>query len=70
MEKSEGHEGKREKDEASEVFRGVWRRCLELEGYVRLKGEFLEEQKGWDRRVKKEAKEAEKNGVKKEEEDE
>jgi len=49
MEKSEGHAGKAEKEEASRIFKEVWERCKEHEGYARLKAEFLAEQKDWDR---------------------
>ena len=51
--KSEGHEGREEKLEASEVFKKVWRTCTGDEEYLRLKGEFLEEQKEWDKVQKK-----------------
>jgi hypothetical protein len=47
MEKSEGHAGKAEKEEASRIFKEVWERCKEHEGYARLKAEFLAEQKDW-----------------------
>ncbi|KAK7747794.1 hypothetical protein SLS62_008830 [Diatrype stigma] len=46
--KSEDHAGKREKEEASLVFREVWQRCRAHEGYQRRKGEFLEEQRMWE----------------------
>lgn len=55
-ERGEDFEGRREKVEASEVFRGVWRGVLEDEGYGRLKGEFLAEQKVWDREQKRKVK--------------
>lgn len=47
--RSEGHEGREEKREASEVFRAVWKRCRESEGYGRLREEFRKEQGEWDR---------------------
>jgi len=47
IEKSEGHEGKAEKEEASRIFREVWERCRVHEGYLELKKEFLREQKEW-----------------------
>jgi len=50
LEKSTGHEGK--KEEASRVFREVWERCRGHEGYQRRKEAFQKEQKEWDRRVK------------------
>ena len=49
LEKSEGHEGKREKEEASEVFREVWGWCREHEGYAEKKKAFLKELKEWER---------------------
>lgn len=58
-------EGREEKLRASEVFRGVWRRCVEDEEYGRLKVKFLSEQKEWDKMQKKKGKEEE--GIKKEE---
>lgn len=39
---------KREKEEASQVFRGYWERCKEHEGYKKHKERFLKEQKEWD----------------------
>lgn len=50
--KSAGHEGMEEKAAASEVFKKVWRSCIEDEEYLRLKGEFQKEQKKWDREQK------------------
>ncbi|KAK5254533.1 hypothetical protein LTR16_004826 [Cryomyces antarcticus] len=51
--KSESGNGQREeKLRASEVFKKVWVRCREHEGYVRRKEEFLAEQKVWDRERK------------------
>jgi hypothetical protein len=44
---SEGHAGKQEKEEASQVFRAVWERCKAHEGYQRRKEAFLKEQKEW-----------------------
>ncbi|KAK4996963.1 hypothetical protein LTR66_003535 [Elasticomyces elasticus] len=52
--RSEGHEGREEKAEASEVFAEVWRRCRGHEGYARLKAEFVKEQKEWDKEKKAE----------------
>jgi hypothetical protein len=53
---SEGHEGKDEKLEASNIFKGYWERCKEHDGYQRLKDEFLKEQKEWDKSRSKEEK--------------
>ena len=47
IEKSQGHEGREEKEEASRIFRGVWERCRGHAGYQELKKEFLTEQKAW-----------------------
>ncbi|MCJ1446209.1 MAG: hypothetical protein MMC23_006714 [Stictis urceolatum] len=49
--RSEGHEGREEKEEASLVFREVWERCKAHGGYVRRKEEWVEE----GRRLRKEA---------------
>ncbi|KAF1944379.1 hypothetical protein EJ02DRAFT_341192 [Clathrospora elynae] len=56
LEKSKGHEGMEEKAEASAVFRAVWERAKEFEGYVVKKEVFMKEQKEWDKARKKEAK--------------
>lgn len=45
LEKSQGHEGKGDKEEASNIFRGYWERCKEDERYAELKSEFLEERR-------------------------
>jgi hypothetical protein len=45
--KSQGHEGRDEKEEASRIFRDVWERCKGHEGYQKLKREFQREQKEW-----------------------
>jgi len=55
-ERSRGHEGREEKEEASRVFREVWERCKAHEGYQELKKEFQREQKEW---IKSEPKDAE-----------
>ena len=47
IEKSRAHNGKEEKEEASRVFRLVWERCRNHEGYQELKKQFLKEQKEW-----------------------
>ena len=41
--------GKREKEEASMIFREMWEKAKVHEGYQRRKVEFLKEQKEWDR---------------------
>ena len=45
----DGEEGKkrREKEEASKLFKGFWRRCLEDEGYQVLKVDWMRETKEW-----------------------
>ena len=47
---ADGEEGRkrREKEEASEVFKGVWRRCIEDEGYAALKEEWIGEMRAWE----------------------
>jgi hypothetical protein len=50
--KSQGHNGRDEKEEASRIFRDVWERCKSHEGYQKLKEEFLREQKEWPGREK------------------
>lgn len=52
--KSEGHAGREEKLAASEVYKQVWRACMADEKYVKLKQEFVEEQKEWEKKRKKE----------------
>lgn len=46
--KSESHEDKKEKEEASQVFRDAWNRCRSHEGYKKKKVRFLQDQKSWD----------------------
>lgn len=53
-EKSAGHEGKEEKEQASLVFREVWERCKVHESYVEMKRVFQSEQKAWDKLKKDE----------------
>ena len=59
-EKGVEFEGKREKEEASRVFREVWERAKRYEGYKKRKEQFLKEQKEWDRarKLEKETSEA------------
>ena len=52
--RSEGHEGKAEKEESSRIFREVWERCKADETYLRLKAEFRDEQKEWKKTNKAE----------------
>jgi hypothetical protein len=47
--KSTTHEGAEEKLEASNIFREMWLRCREHEGYVEKKARFQAEQKAWDK---------------------
>ncbi|KAJ4368054.1 hypothetical protein N0V83_006409 [Neocucurbitaria cava] len=67
LEKSKGHVGKEEKEEASRIFREVWERVKSREGYQRGKEKFLKEQREWDREIKKEVK---KEKIKEEQEEE
>jgi hypothetical protein len=53
LEKSTGHKGKEEKEEASRVFREVWERAKGYGGYVQKKEVFMKEQKEWDKEQKK-----------------
>jgi hypothetical protein len=49
-------EGRREKEEASQVFREVWERARSHGGYLTKKQEFLSRQKEWDtERTRREA---------------
>ncbi len=47
IEKSMGHKGKYEKEQASLVFKKVLEDCKAHEGYQELKKEFLKKQKEW-----------------------
>ncbi|KAL9089952.1 MAG: hypothetical protein Q9165_005481 [Trypethelium subeluteriae] len=47
------HDGRKEKEEASRIFREVWERCKRNEAYVKRKEEFLREQREWDKGRKK-----------------
>ncbi|KAH6676588.1 hypothetical protein B0J14DRAFT_585850 [Halenospora varia] len=47
--KSKGYAGKEEKEEASKIFKVVWERRKDHEGYRILKKEFLKKQKEWDK---------------------
>ena len=49
IEKSVGHAGQEDKEEASKVFRAVWERCRDHKGYAVLKVRFLAEQKEWEK---------------------
>ncbi|GAA5834481.1 hypothetical protein JCM11251_007019 [Rhodosporidiobolus azoricus] len=59
------HPGAQEKLESAAIFRAVWERCKEHEGYKRRRQEWEREKKGWER-VQKEKK-AGKGEVKEEE---
>jgi hypothetical protein len=61
--KSEGHEGRDEKLEASQVFKEVWERAKGMEAYVERKERFMKEQKEWDKQQKKIKKEEEDAGM-------
>jgi hypothetical protein len=63
LEKSGGHKGKEEKEEASAIFKEAWERAKRFEGYGEKKEVFLKEQKEWDKERKRE----ERDVVKKEE---
>lgn len=50
-------EGRKEKEEASQVFREVWDRARAYGPYLEMKGEFLRRQREWDKERKKREKE-------------
>jgi hypothetical protein len=52
LEKSAGHEGQKDKLEASLIFRECWERAKKHEGYVDKKERFMAEQKKWDKQEK------------------
>jgi hypothetical protein len=54
LEKSKGHEGQRDKLEASGIFRAAWEKAKLHEGYVEKKERFIKEQKEWDKKGEKE----------------
>jgi len=43
-------EGRKEKEEASVIFREVWERVRSHKGYLEMKAEFLRRQREWDRK--------------------
>lgn len=50
-------DGKRkEKEEASEIFKGYWRRCINDEAYGQLKEEWTKEKKEWQKKQPKKKK--------------
>jgi hypothetical protein len=53
LEKSQGHKGMQEKEEASLIFREVWERAKAYDGYTAKKEVFQKEQKEWDKEQKK-----------------
>ncbi|PQE16324.1 lung carbonyl reductase protein [Rutstroemia sp. NJR-2017a WRK4] len=66
IEKSEGHEGKEEKEEASRIFREKWEMCKRHEGYRELREVYLKEKREWEASHKDEVivkKEEEEDGV-------
>ncbi|KAF2010051.1 hypothetical protein BU24DRAFT_436916 [Aaosphaeria arxii CBS 175.79] len=56
LEKSKGHKGREEKEEAAGIFREMWEKAKAEEGYKRMKEMFLEEQKAWDKDKRRESK--------------
>lgn len=48
--KSTDHKDMLEKKEASDIFRMVWERCRQHEGYQRRRADFVAEQKKWEQR--------------------
>lgn len=61
--KSTGHADQDEKLAASEIFKEIWRECINDEAYLKLKGEWQKEKKAWTKAggvtVKKEGANAE-----------
>jgi len=55
-EKGKEFEGRKEKEEASLIFKEVWQSCKEHEGYLRKKEDFLKEQKEWEKEKKSQRK--------------
>ncbi|KAI8942325.1 hypothetical protein NX059_000404 [Plenodomus lindquistii] len=53
LEKSTGHEGMSEKEEASLIFKEVWERARMDDGYQAKKERFMKEQKEWDKLQKR-----------------
>ena len=47
------HAGKKEKEEASRIFRAAWEAAKKEKTYVELKEAFIKEQKAWDNSHKK-----------------
>lgn len=50
--KSDAHDGRDEKLQASEIFKAAWKQCTSDGRYIELKNEFLAEQKIWDKEHK------------------
>lgn len=44
----EDWEGRKEKEEASAIFRKVWEKARKSGGYLEMKEEFQRKQRGWD----------------------
>jgi hypothetical protein len=57
LKKSENHEGREDKVQASLIFREVWEKAKACEGYIEKKERFQKEQKEWNKKQKKAAKE-------------
>jgi hypothetical protein len=51
--KTSTHKDAEEKLEASEIFKAVWNKCREHDGYIRRKAEFQAEQKEWDKETRR-----------------
>lgn len=54
LERSSKHAGADEKLEASLIFREVWEKAKESDGYQAKKEKFMKEQKEWDKQQKRE----------------
>jgi hypothetical protein len=52
LEKSENHEGREDKVQASLIFREIWEKAKACEGYIEKKERFQQEQKEYDKAQK------------------
>jgi hypothetical protein len=56
LEKSENHEGREDKVQASLIFREIWEKAKACEGYIEKKERFQQEQKEYDKAQKEQKK--------------
>lgn len=55
LEKSESHQGREEKLEASLIFKEAWEKAKAHEGYLDKKEKFITRQKEWEKNMRKNA---------------